>query len=1109
MRFPALARFAFLMALRRTAADWRLQAAAGFGMVLAVALMASGVIYSNALRETALRHTLRAATAEEVNLAVGVSHVLERPAFAITNTFMQDRLRGPLNRHMEDSALLMRSDSLFFTGLPQLELAQGVRPRGPVLSVTDFDKHVRVVAGRLPQPNPGVLEVVIDSLGASLLDLPVGREIGAFPAVFGEPRQEGTLPLLVVGIIEPLDPEEQYWQLGFPKRFTDDSGPWVMLPLYSDGDAFFDTLGTAFRGISADYFWLFFLDREGLRASGAAELERIITETRSVLHSSYAAPSWVTGLEEVLDRYAVLWLLARIPLFLLVFLAIGVLLYYLFLIAGLMGRLRAAEVAVLRSRGASLLQVGVVILMEGLLMAVPAIIVGPLVAQLLVIATGTLFPVVSGGTGLAFIVLTPSVFILGSIGAILAVIVLVLTTMSAARHGVVELRHIRARPPQMPFFHRYYLDLGFLLLIALLWFQLRTRGSFLVSSLAEDSLEIDLTLLLSPVLGVLAAGLLLFRIFPMVVRAVAWPADSVVPIWLAQGLRRVARDPVPASSLLVLLALATSLGVMASTFTATLERNQRERALYAAGADLRIRYTLPEEMAHQPGLASQLTSLPGVAAAADVLPLGSGLVAVDPVALPGAAWFRSDFSDVPLDQLMGVLQPTGVAPSGIPLPEDTLSLGVWVERGVLSDQMILFARLEDSRGVYFLSELGQVADRAWSYVEAPVSAIQLGRGSRGPGRGRGSTLTSTGYTPVPPLTFHAIWIAAFGRRGDTTGALFFSGLQAITPSGPVEVASFQDLDGWHPLEDPEAPGLNALELSESVARLPGQGSAALTWGGGGASRGLRAGPAHTPLPVVVSPSFLDDNALEVGDEMPLSIGSMFVPVKVVDVMDFFPTVDPRERPFLLTNLDLLLEYVALRVPSSTTTREVWLRSADGPIDSGPVVRAIEEQGGTVFTVNDAYEMVASRTADPLLTTGWSGLLALSFVAVVLASSSALILYTYIDTRERSEEFALLRTVGFSRPQVNRVLWFNLVLVVVIGTAVGTWGGQALGTALLPLLEVAEGGARVTPPMVLVTNWFALGGAYLVLAIAAFITVAALGWAIAHLDIQRILRAGGA
>ena len=42
--------------------------------------------------------------------------------------------------------------------------------------------------------------------------------------------------------------------------------------------------------------------------------------------------------------------------------------------------------------------------------------------------------------------------------------------------------------------------------------------------------------------------------------------------------------------LIVLVMLTTALGVMGSAFSSTLERGQRERALYEAGADLRIQH---------------------------------------------------------------------------------------------------------------------------------------------------------------------------------------------------------------------------------------------------------------------------------------------------------------------------------------------------------------------------------------------------------------------------------------------------------------------------------------------------------------------------------------
>ena len=331
-------------------------------------------------------------------------------------------------------------------------------------------------------------------------------------------------------------------------------------------------------------------------------------------------------------------------------------------------------------------------------------------------------------------------------------------------------------------------------------------------------------------------------------------------------------------------------------------------------------------------------------------------------------------------------------------------------------------------------------------------------------------------------------------------------LQAITPDGQVLLESFQSVDGWHTLEDYSAPGTYSLDVSEAAARTGGR-SAVFTWGGGGIGRpGIQAGSPELPIPALVSPSFLREANVQVGDVVSASVGTTFVPMKVAGVADFFPTLDPRKTPFMVADMTATLRFVSLRNtrPLAADT-EVWIRSnrEDFSLDSlQPVFDALD---GSISESYVASEMVAKSTGDPLLTSGWSGLLALSFLAVVMASSSGLILYTYIDARERLGEFAILRTLGFTTFQVNGVVWFNLALTVVLGMSVGALGGQWLGNAVLPLLEVGENSTRVTPPLVLQNNWLAVGLAYLVLATSALATVAALAWAIGRMDIQRILR----
>ena len=153
-----------------------------------------------------------------------------------------------------------------------------------------------------------------------------------------------------------------------------------------------------------------------------------------------------------------------------------------------------------------------------------------------------------------------------------------------------------------------------------------------------------------------------------------------------------------------------------------------------------------------------------------------------------------------------------------------------------------------------------------------------------------------------------------------------------------------------------------------------------------------------------------------------------------------------------------------------------------------VTESMKQLGVSVREVYDAALMVESRVDQPLVNAGWGALLVLLFLAVALASGSGVMLFSFLDTKDRQTEFALLRTLGSTGGQLRGIVWFNLFLIVICGVALGTWLGYLIGSSLLPLMEVAEEGERVTPPMVLTTDWLALGVSYLVLAVVTVGTV---------------------
>ena len=252
-----------------------------------------------------------------------------------------------------------------------------------------------------------------------------------------------------------------------------------------------------------------------------------------------------------------------------------------------------------------------------------------------------------------------------------------------------------------------------------------------------------------------------------------------------------------------------------------------------------------------------------------------------------------------------------------------------------------------------------------------------------------------------------------------------------------------------------------------------------------------------------------------GDSINLGMSTFALPVQINGVTDLFPTVDPREQPFVVADLGEFVEYSnrhGRRIFGGAG--ELWI---DRDIPAGDLngamtaaaeadksIRAIGITSGRVVVAEEEIEL---RGQQPLANAGWGGLLVIMFLALALASATGIALFCWLDTRERQTEFALLRTLGSSRGQLNAVVWFNLAIVVIAGVAVGTWAGAQIGAALLPVLEVAEGGVRATPPLTFETDWRMLALAYAVLAVVSVVTVIWLAYVTGRLEVQRVLRAG--
>lgn len=1134
-------RFAYVMAVRRAVSGWRLESVLFGGILLAVALMASGVIFSDLLSNASLRHELQQATPDETNLSMRSFSSQDEPSTSAGRravyqdrlNFAQSRVSEPFAKYLKEQSLVLDTATFYFKGHPQLELDNEVRPRGSIIYMSGFEpERVTLVEGTWPgEENAAAasgtpVDVAVDGLGLELLGLEIGEVMDVFPAAsFTDPP---SMPVRISGVFERVDPDDEFWY-DAGSDFSLSNDRWTIVPLFASEEAVLNRVLREYPTLYTDVTWYYYLDREGLRANDVGDLRQAIYQVESDITAGLKNSSFSIQLDNLLNSFDEQLVLARVPLFLVVFLITGILLYYLALVAGLIVRSRSSEIAMLKSRGATTAQVGMLGLGEGLLLAIPAVIIGPFLAMGVVRVLGNLFFSLGGGADeLSGVPVTVSqgAVVLGLIGGALAVLVFTLATLAAARHGIVEARQTGARPPTASFLHRYYLDVLLLALIGLLWWQIQSRGSFLVQSVGAEQLEIDYSLLLGPVLGLFAVGLVIMRLFPWFALLLSRLAGPVAPSWLVHSLRHVARDPMVPGILIVLLTLATALGVIGSAFSATLEKSQKERSLYAAGADLRVRHSGVSSAMLGGRFAEGVHALRGVVGAADVYRANgqitstgfstpASVLAVDTAKIADVAWFRDDLAGGrSLEELARLLKGDSDAPPGLPLPPDARGLSVWVQPAGIDEGANLWARFRDSRGQYFDTWVGGLGSPGWHRIQTDLTPV-IAAGRRFNNQTRQINL-------VPPYSFQAFQVTnRFGTFGSADlGAVFLGRMEAITPSGPVTLTDFDTLEDWSVIQDFARPGLYALETSRSATGDRFPTATRFSWASGGVGmRGIRPTATEPPIPAMANREFLELSDASVGDDVILGLSTYSVTVNIVGVVDYFPTIDPGDKPFVLVDLDGLEAASNQHSPIPLVgANEIWVDLVTAPgveaqASNGPVseetIQAMDNLGISVREVYDAGVMVASRVDQPLVNAGWGALLVLLFLAVALASGSGVMLFSYLDTKERQTEFALLRTLGSTGGQLRGIVWFNLFLIVICGVLLGTWVGQQIGSSLLPLMELAEEGERVTPPMAFTTDWLALSVSYLVLAGVTLATVLWLALLSSKIQVQQVLRMGDA
>jgi len=1140
----------FPIVLRRVSANSRLLLAVIAGAVLASAIMSTTSIYTDAIRDLGLSYAVRQRGPDKINLVVRSSSQSSLPeTYAKNEDFIESTARRAIGPVIEDSMTRIGRSATFFPTAPGQPVPRDDnRPRAHFSFVTGIEPHVKL-EGRMPAnatagpaQAPSV-EAAIGGETARRLNIRIGDAFDLYPFWM---EDAAPVRVNVVGIVDPKDPKDEFW-VGQTDIFYFPTSSWETIPFLITSETFFNAIAAYLPSMTSDYTTLIYVDRGEINARNAERVRRSLESYGNQLNSNVIRTAVATELPEVLATYDEKLFFTRIPLLVLVLQIAAIVLYYLYMVSTMLVERQAGEIALLKSRGATTPQVMRIYVIEGLVILAFALMAGPPLAATVISLLGRTPPFtdLSGGSNLQ-VHLSGGAYLWAAGGAFLAFLTLLLPAFQATRRTVIQQRAATARPPQQPFFVRYYLDLGLVGVGAFLLYQLDRRGS-LVSERLFGEQTVDPVLLLTPAFFILTVGIAFLRLFPLVLRVVAWIVARAEGAAVLIGMWQLVRNPVHYSRLVLLLMLATAVGMFAASFGATLERSYEDRAYYQSGADLRLGEVRQLPVAGPLQAAEGLREALGAEHVSPVYrmdasqgPIGNRvdiqMLGVDPESLADVAYFRDDFASGSLASLLEALKTDSPVQAGVELPADARWLGVWVNPVEMPSAFGLEMEVRDGTGRYFSYIVGPDAvtqmPPGWHLLVADLSRP----GTNFPSFSRAAPAVPPNgpyavSPPQPPLSITSIVLRSPTRFAPPSGAIQFDDLHTSSAAsigdlgtakllydperasgglpGATPVVDFDSAQDWIPVQ-----GQLPEPLNDKVSEAAGPAGARaveLRWQpqrGQVTSRGLQYAAGSAPIRALASEGFLRQSRLAVGETADVFVNSVFVKVQIVGTFRLFPTLDdPRAHAAMLVNGDQLGAALNANPRGPLTyPGEMWVQ---GPGRAVEAARELLAGGAIQGELVSFEELRLAQKKDPLVAAGWEGILFISFAAILILSAIGFLIYSYLTAQRRTLEFAVLRTMGFSKRQIATVVGFEQVFVIGLGMAAGTLMGLRLGSLMIRYMGLTETGDEVLPPMQLQISWFTVGTAWLVLGLVFLVTISAVVLLYARLQLHRVLRIGEA
>ncbi|MEI7025603.1 ABC transporter permease [Paenibacillus sp. y28] len=572
-----------IMILRKMANNKWLELSLLFGLVLSVSLASTMPIYTNAILQRLLIQELKQLQ----------TNSNQYPGIYWVSAIMSAEEKADSKTIAESDEFLEKTGSKF--GIPMQFFVReraskryGIAPKEPdkvdvnvqrsadLSAIEGIEGHIRLVDGRLPAKEPvdGVYEALV--VEQSLTEL--SMVLDTVFVIQDETMQE---PVYVkpVGVIDRSDYSDIYWY-NIPGSYKNSF--LINFDLFEK-----DITQRGVLKLQSSY-WYFALDYAQMTLATASRFFDADQLILNHMQDRYETNNKNVPALKTLGNYYVKEAQLRLMLWSLNVPVMLMLAFYLYMVANLITERQKTEIAVIRSRGASRLQIIFSYLAEGLILGAVAFLLGPHIGVYLTKVLGA-----SSGF-LEFVQrakvdagVNADAFMYAVVAVVCSLIMTLIPVILATRVSIVGHKQQSARMNKLSFWHKYFIDVILVGVAIYGLYNYKLRIKDMVSlGLKSSDLRIDPLLFLIPALFILGSGLIILRLYPLFMRLVYWAGRRWWPSSLYFTLITVSRSTIQYQFIMVFLIITIATGLFSASATRTMNKNTSDKILYSAGADI-------------------------------------------------------------------------------------------------------------------------------------------------------------------------------------------------------------------------------------------------------------------------------------------------------------------------------------------------------------------------------------------------------------------------------------------------------------------------------------------------------------------------------------------